>query len=181
MNAGKPLADIDLATSSGFPPIVADGARVLILGSLPSQQSLQKNQYYGNPQNAFWRIMGQLFGAGPELPYSGRTEALRRRRIAVWDVLASSVRPGSMDAAIDIKSAQANDFEAFFDAYPEVTTICFNGKKAEQLFRRLVWPAMCKRADVLRLMSLPSSSPAFAAMPFADKLQQWSRVREVLQ
>jgi len=174
-------ADIDLATASGFPPIVADGARVLLLGSLPSRLSLQKNEYYGNPRNAFWRIMGQLFGAAPELPYSQRVEQLCRSHIAVWDVLACSVRRGSMDAAIVTASARANDFETFFAANPAVTTICFNGQKAEQLFRRLVWPAMCERGNVLRLVSLPSTSPAYAAMPFEQKLQHWARVEEVLQ
>jgi TDG/mug DNA glycosylase family protein len=88
----------------GFAPILGDRARVLILGSLPSVASLEKNQYYGHPQNVFWRIMGELFGAGPDMPYAQRTRILVNARVAVWDVLRSSVRPGSMDADIDRKA-----------------------------------------------------------------------------
>ena len=77
------------SVARGFPPIAAADAGVLILGSLPSQLSLQKQEYYGNPQNAFWRVMGELFDAGPELPYAERADRLVRSGIAVWDVLRS--------------------------------------------------------------------------------------------
>jgi TDG/mug DNA glycosylase family protein len=90
---------------TGFDPIATPDARVLILGSLPSRQSVEKQEYYGNPQNKFWQLMGELFGAGPDVPYAKRTEKLSRRGVAVWDVLRSAVRSGSMDAAIDFKSA----------------------------------------------------------------------------
>ena len=100
-------------SSVGFAPIAAEGIHTLILGSLPSQQSLEKQQYYGNPQNAFWRIMGELFGAGPDLPYHERTVRLTDHGIGVWDVLQSSVRPGSMDSDIRPDTAVANVMAKF--------------------------------------------------------------------
>ena len=97
-----------MASSTGFPPIVDPDATVLILGSLPSRKSLEASEYYAHPQNAFWRIMGEFFGAGPDVPYAKRTVLLKRNNIAVWDVLASSDRPGSMDSDIDIATARPN-------------------------------------------------------------------------
>ncbi len=140
---------------------------MLILGSLPSQRSIAEQQYYAHPQNAFWRIMAELAGATGT--YTERCAALIRRRIAVWDVLAASVRPGSMDADIDTGSAQVNDFKSFFEEHPDVGRICFNGRKAAQLFER----SAAELAAPRELIVLPSTSPAYAAMRFDDKLQHW--------
>src|SRR5690606_38788127 len=97
-----------------FPPIARRDARVLILGTAPSLQSLARRQFYGHPQNAFWRIMGELFDAGLELPYSQRKRRLTAQGIAVWDVLAECERPGSMDHDIAAASIRPNDFATFF-------------------------------------------------------------------
>lgn len=156
--------------SAGFPPIAGGAARILILGSLPGQQSLQATQYYAHPQNAFWRIMADVFAVAGS--YDERCAGLRSAGIAVWDVLASSVRPGSLDADIELASAQANDFVAFFAAHPAVTTVCFNGRKAEQLFERMVMPQLEGGSD-RRYVGLPSTSPAFAAMRYEQKLEIW--------
>jgi len=156
-------------TSAGFPPIVREDARILILGSLPSQASLTAHEYYAHPQNAFWGIMRELTGADGE--YATRCESLKNAGIAVWDVLASSVRPGSMDADIRLKSAVANDFTAFFSAHPSLQLVCFNGKKSEQMFRKF---AQLPDANTsLRFESLPSTSPAYASLSFAQKLRTW--------
>jgi hypoxanthine-DNA glycosylase len=161
----------------GFPPLASDGVRVLVLGSLPGRKSLAEREYYAHPRNAFWRIMGRLFDAGPELPYPERATRLAQARVAVWDVLAASVRPGSLDSSIDLDTARCNDFEDFFERYPEIATLCFNGKKAADLFARLApRPVLQHYAESARLV-LPSTSPAYAAMPFAEKLGRWSIVR----
>lgn len=162
--------------TAGFSPLIGIEARVLILGTLPSQQSLRKRQYYGNPQNAFWRIMGELLGAGPELPYEERTEALVASGVAVWDVLASGTRPGSMDAAIDGRSALPNDFEALYARHPELCLVCFNGKAAEKLYGRLVPDAVRNSFNHVKFVTMPSTSPAYAAMSFATKLEKWSAI-----
>jgi len=159
----------EFTSSPGFPPIARDDARVLILGSLPSRASLQARQYYAHPQNAFWNIMRELTGADGS--YVARCEAIGRAGIAVWDVLSSSVRRGSMDADIHMASAVANDFDAFFETHDRVRLVCFNGKKAEQMFHRFVQPIAL--ANTLTFASLPSTSPAYASLSFAQKLQAW--------
>jgi hypoxanthine-DNA glycosylase len=156
--------------SAGFPPIAGSDAKILILGSLPGQRSLELAQYYAHRQNAFWRIMAELFGV--EGDYADRCRQLMAHRIAVWDVLASSVRPGSMDADIQLESARANDFAGFLSNHGQIRRICFNGRKAEQMFRKLVAPALA--GNLPDLISLPSTSPAYAALSFDNKLEVWS-------
>ncbi|MDY0057667.1 MAG: DNA-deoxyinosine glycosylase [Methyloversatilis sp.] len=155
-----------------FPPVADPAtARVLILGSMPGVASLAAQRYYAHPRNQFWPIMGALFGAGPELPYAERLRVLTAAGIALWDVLESCERAGSLDAAIDARSAQANDFAAFFDAHPGITRIVCNGGTAEKHFRRDVMPQLPPRA--LELVRLPSTSPAHAGMGAQEKLARW--------
>jgi hypoxanthine-DNA glycosylase len=158
-----------MTVSSGFPPVERADARILILGSLPGQRSIAAQQYYAHPQNAFWPIMRELFGA--EGDYAERCALLTASGIALWDVLQSSVRPGSMDADIRLDSARANDFPDFFGAHASLRLVAFNGKKAEQLYASLVAPAGV--ADGLGHVLLPSTSPAYASLPFPDKLAAW--------
>ncbi|HEY9098558.1 MAG TPA: DNA-deoxyinosine glycosylase [Thiobacillus sp.] len=161
---------------TGFPPIADTHTRVLILGSLPGQVSLQRQQYYAHPHNAFWKIMSQLFGAGPELPYAKRAQRLVQNGIALWDVCAAAQRPGSLDADIVHASVVPNDFAAFIQAYPDIGLIGFNGGKAADLYRRLVLPTLPEKLRAIRTETLPSTSPAHATMTFEDKLVRWSAV-----
>ena len=158
--------------SEGFSPIARADARVLILGSLPGARSIAEHRYYAHPQNAFWPIMRELFGIDGD--YESRCDQLRQNRVALWDVLQSSIRPGSMDADIRMTSAVANDFRAFLAVHGEIRLIAFNGKKAEQLFGRLV--SVEDIADGIARAGLPSTSPAYAALPFSGKLAAWSTV-----
>lgn len=155
------------ALLEGFPPVVDDSARSLILGSFPSVQSLAARQYYGNPRNAFWPITGALFGFDATAPYEDRLAALQFHRIALWDVLHKCRRPGSADAKIEPKSMAVNDFGELFTAYPTITTVYFNGKAAATLFHRLAGVDL-----PLRYRLLPSSSPARAMRP-GEKLAAW--------
>jgi hypoxanthine-DNA glycosylase len=164
--------------STGFPPIVDSAATVLVLGSLPSVRSIEAFEYYAHPQNAFWRIMAALFGAAPDMPYKKRTEMLQRNGIAIWDVLASSIRPGSMDSDIDLSTAKPNDFASFLNTYSGIRLVCFNGKKAAAMFERLVLSKYPDLGNTLRFETLPSTSPAFASMPFDAKLRKWSIVAQ---
>ena len=164
------------AVSVGFPPIAAASARVLVLGSLPGRMSLEKQQYYAQPHNAFWKIMGRLFGAAPELPYERRLELLCAHRVAVWDVLAAGERSGSLDSAIVTSSIVVNDFSAFFGAHREISLVCFNGNKAAELYRRRVLPGLTSVIAALETQLLPSTSPAHASRTFAQKLARWSAV-----
>lgn len=121
--------------------------------------------------------MGELVGAGPEIPYPARAQILVDNGIAVWDVLASSVRPGSMDSAIDTSTARPNNFETFLNDHPELRMICFNGQAAARLFDKLVPDTVCQATASLDVVIMPSTSPAYAAMNFADKLEKWSAIR----
>jgi hypoxanthine-DNA glycosylase len=151
----------------GFAPVVDDGARLLILGSFPSVQSLATSQYYGNPRNAFWPITSALFGVETQAPYETRLAALQSHGVALWDVLHMCRRAGSSDAKIDPKTAVANDFGRLFATYTRIRRVYFNGQTAEKMFGRLV--------DVEAPVSyqlLPSTSPA-RAMPPGQKLDAW--------
>jgi hypoxanthine-DNA glycosylase len=162
------------ALARGFPPVIGEGARVLVLGSLPGRASLEAQQYYAQPQNAFWRIMGALIGAGPELGYRRRLARLKSSSLALWDVLAAARRDGSLDAAIVRETAIVNDFASLFERHRRIELVCFNGRTAEELFRRRVLPTMPAWFAEVALHVLPSTSPAHAGMPFALKLERWS-------
>ena len=159
-----------------FPPIVSEKSKVLILGSMPGDASLRARQYYAHPRNTFWRIMGELFGVGPSLPYPERLVRLRSAGVALWDSLKVCERPGSLDASIT--EEVANDFPGFFAKYPRITHIYFNGRKAEMAFRRRALPLLPNDRHVFT--RLPSTSPAHAAMSFEAKVQAWSVVRKAL-
>lgn len=161
-----------------FPPVCAPDATVLILGSMPGVASLQAGQYYAHPRNGFWPIMGELTGAGRELPYAERLARLQAAGVALWDVLQSCVREGSLDSAIDDRSSVANDFEAFFRDHPAIKRVLFNGAKAEQCFRRQV-PGRQAIPDGLVFVRLPSTSPAHAGMSLEMKMEAWRILLEL--
>jgi hypoxanthine-DNA glycosylase len=151
----------------GFAPVVDDGARLLILGSFPSVQSLATGQYYGNPRNAFWPITSALFRFDVQAPYETRLAALQSHGVALWDVLHKCRRAGSSDAKIDPKTLVANDFGQLLAAYHRIRRVYFNGQTADKLFRRLV------QVDApVSYQLLPSTSPA-RAMPPGQKLDAW--------
>ncbi len=151
-----------------FPPVLGECPETLILGSMPSEESLRQSRYYAHPQNAFWPIMGALLGFAPDTPYLERLEILKARKIALWDVLESCVRPGSMDS--DIEGEIPNDFKTLFKANPQIRRVAFNGATAEKLFLK---HAAAFAPHGCALAKAPSSSPAFASMRFERKLELW--------
>jgi hypoxanthine-DNA glycosylase len=161
-----------------FPPIAKPDAHTLILGSLPGQRSLQMQRYYAHPHNAFWKVIAALFGGDGDLPYTKRVRLLTTHRIALWDVLAAAERPGSLDSSIVHASALANDFAKFFRAHRRIRRVFFNGRKAEEMYRRFVLPTLDEEFSYIRYEGLPSTSPAHAGMPFAKKLERWRRIKE---
>ena len=137
---------------------------------MPSPASLRDGFFYGHPRNAFWPIMGEIFGAHKHLPPGQRGEILRSHRIALWDVLAACDRPGALDA--DIRDAVPNDFASFLHEHQDVNVIMFNGGEAFRLWARLVHPALNGRLRHVKYLRLPSTSPAHA-QPFGKKLEAW--------
>ena len=173
--------DLWMTRIYGFSPVVGKQPKVLVLGSMPSVASLEQQQYYAKPQNAFWRIMGAMFDAGPDVDYNERTARLIEAGIALWDVLASCVRPGSLDASIDMTSAQANDLPGLLRKYPTIRAVFFNGRKAEQMFQRWAYADVQIVSPNLTYHAMPSTSPAMASLNFDAKLDRWSKLKDVLE
>ena len=161
---------------TGFPPIAADKARVLILGSMPGETSLARRQYYAHPRNLFWSFMQGFCGGDASRPYEKRLQCLKAHGIALWDVLQHCERDGSLDAGIQSATAVPNDFEGFLCAHPNIRTIFFNGQTAGLCFRKLVWPNLPDRLRKgLTLTILPSTSPANARLPAKAKRAAWRK------
>jgi len=164
-----------------FPPIAAADALVLILGTAPSIASLAKQQYYGHPQNAFWPIMGRLFGAERDLPYEERRQILTEHGVAVWDVFRECYREGSLDTSIHVESESPNEIAQFLRQHRQVRAIFFNGGKSETAFRRHALPQVAELDREFRYTRLPSTSPAHAGRTFAQKLSAWRAVSRALR
>jgi len=153
------------ASLLGFEPVADRRARTLILGSFPSEASLRAGHYYAHPRNQFWPILSELLGEPlVNLPFEARYRRLRAHRIALWDVIQTCERPGSLDASI--REAQSNDFDALLRLAPRLERVLFNGRTAGRFEAHL-------RARGLRTTVLPSTSPAHAGMRYADKLAAW--------
>lgn len=162
---------------SGFPPISNKQAKALILGSMPSEMSIVKQQYYGHQRNAFWPILLSLFNQSPDFDktaYSQRKLLLIKNNIAVWDVLQSCCREGSLDAAIKMDSIKTNDFKKFYSMHANIMRVCFNGAKAEAVYNKYVLPHVKSQFGHLEYIKLPSTSPAYAAMTIQQKTAIWS-------
>ena len=173
------VANAAVTAVCSFPPIATRTSRVLVLGSMPGSASLLAGRYYAYPHNAFWQIMGELFGASPKIAYEQRILLLKRAGLAVWDVMASCVRKGSLDSDIDEASIVPNDFPAFFDAHPQIGHVFFNGAKAEACFLRYVSLQISDRG--LKFTRLPSTSPAHASSSLEKKLRAWRAVAAALK
>ena len=166
-----------MAVLQAFPPIVAPGAHTLILGSMPSAASLEAARYYAHPRNLFWPIVGEILGFSPDAPYIDRITALSARGYALWDVLGSCRRTGSLDSAIQASSMKINDFSTFLATHPEINRIFFNGALAADLFRRRVMPTLGARGETLSLIRLPSTSPANASISRETKNASWAAIQ----
>ena len=162
-----------MTTIYSFEPIENKHARVLILGSMPGQPSLTANQYYAHTQNAFWRIMAEFLQLNPASLYEEKIQALKSAHIALWDVLQSCKRVGSLDSMIASDTQIANDFPTFFHCHKQITHVFFNGTKAEACFKRHVLAKI--NTDSIHLVRLPSTSPAHATLSYERKLAIWKQ------
>lgn len=168
------------AIVESFPPQIGDGCRVLILGTVPSVRSLALRQSYAHAQNLFWPLMGEMFDAGPELDYAERIQRLHRCGIGIWDVLASCERSGSLDSAIVRSTEVPNDIDGLLADHPSIAAIALNGGHAQRAFRRLVLPRISvMRRGSIRLLDLPSTSPANASISLQRKRDSWAVLREL--
>lgn len=158
---------IPAARKRCFDPVVDERTRVIVLGSLPGEQSLARQEYYGNTQNRFWMLMSEVTGVDlVRIDYTSRLKALLEQHVGLWDVVAEAHRAGSLDSRI--RDRNDNDLIALLSRLPKLTTIAFNGGTAARLGLKVLGP----HATRYRVLQLPSSSPAYT-LPYAEKLRQW--------
>lgn len=149
-----------------FESIISLEPRILILGSLPGDLSLELNQYYVHPRNRFWKMMFEIFGTGFSEDYEVRKQLILQNKLALWDVAHSAERKGSMD--VDMKNVSPNQIHELLTEHPTIEKIIFNGKKAEQLF----WKYFDKKTSI-EYISLPSTSPANAQFSYERLIEIW--------
>lgn len=152
-----------------FDPISNPETRILILGSIPGDKSLEMKEYYGHPRNRFWKIISII--TKNELPssYDGKIQLLLNAKIGLWDIAQRAIRKGSLDSAI--KNEHPNDLETFIKSHPQLSTIAFNGSKSEALYKKYF-----KRNENIQYVSLPSTSPANATMSFEEACKKWEEL-----
>jgi hypoxanthine-DNA glycosylase len=156
-----------------FPPVADARARVLVLGSLPGEQSLAQAQYYAHPRNHFWPLISAVIGRDLlPLPYEARLAALRDAGVALWDTVGSARRRGSLDGAI--RDAQSNGLVQLVETLPELRAVAFNGAKSVA-----VGQPQLAGFENLELVTLPSSSPAYT-LPISAKLERWRELARFL-
>ncbi len=163
-----------------FAPLAVPTAQLLILGSYPGVTSLEKQEYYAHPRNVFWEIMADIVGFDSTLEYREKTALLTQAGIALWDVLYSCKRSGSLDSNIESSSIAINDFKTFFRSHPMIRAIVFNGTRAEQEFKKRVVPETAELLMLKQLLRMPSTSPAMASLSYRKKLQSWKAIEKYL-
>lgn len=156
-------------TLHAFPPIIGENPKVLILGSMPSVKSLEKSHYYGHPNNHFWKIMGALFSFDPKAPYAYRTAILQDNGIAIWDVIASCERQGSLDS--NIRNPKYHDVPGLINHYPTITHVVLNGGKAKDVYQKTFAP------HLPHITAHPFFSTSTASrIPYERKFAQWQAI-----
>lgn len=153
-----------------FEPIANQEATILILGTMPGEQSILLNQYYGHSRNKFWKLLFTIFETPFSDDYENRKALILNNNIALWDVLQVCERKGSLDSAI--KNEVANDFKYFLKNHAKINHIFFNGQKAASFFKKYV-----VLDDEYQNTILPSTSPANAGKTFEEKLLEWKKIK----
>jgi len=154
----------------GLAPVVNEYSQVLILGTMPSVESLRKQAYYGNDRNLFWKLMAQVTGKEVPLDYEERKEFLLENKIALWDMCHTCLRDGSLDCAISEEIP--NDIPSFVQKHPGIQAIAFNGKESYRLFAKYFGSI-----DGINLYSMSSTSPANAGIAWEVKVGEWGKLR----
>ena len=159
---------------SSFPPIINKDSKILILGSIPGVKSLEMQQYYAHPQNKFWKIICEIFNEEFTTNYQQRIEILEKHHIALWDVIDTCERKGSLDS--EIRNEEANKIEELLQNFPNIKAIFCNGKKSHKNLQKILG-----KKFRMPIIVLPSTSPANAGLSYFDKLKSWYIILEKLQ
>jgi len=151
---------------SSFPPIISKDSKILILGSVPGVKSLEMQEYYAHPQNKFWKILFETFQEDFALNYSEKLNFLQRNHIALWDVIDSCERKGSLDT--EIKSENHHNILQLLEDFPNIKVIYCNGQKSFKTLGKIL-----PQDFEIPIFVLPSTSPAYT-IPYEKKLEDWS-------
>ena len=158
---------------SSFPPIIDKESKILILGSIPGVKSLEMQQYYAHPQNKFWKIIFDLFSEDFTTDYSERIKILEKYHVALWDVIDTCERKGSLDS--EIRNEEANKIGELILNYPNIKVIFCNGQKSYKNLLRIL-----SNDFHLPIIALPSTSPAHASLKYEEKLKSWNIILKYL-
>jgi hypoxanthine-DNA glycosylase len=161
-----------------LPPVVDDETKVLIVGSMPGKQSLEKQQYYGNPRNHFWPIIGQLFDVAIPNNYEQKIALLRSKKIGLWDSIQSCERQGSLDATI--KNEIPNDFEDLFQRFPQIQLVLFNGGKSFEVFKKHLGLSILMGREFKKMPST-SPIPGKNIKSFEEKVDTWRILKDAIK
>ena len=156
-----------------FPPIIDESSEILILGSIPGQKSLEKQEYYAHPQNKFWRIIFELFNEIFTTDYTKKIQILEKHHIALWDVIDTCERKGSLDS--EIRNEEANKIEDLLHNYPNIKAIFCNGQKSYKNLQKIL-----SKDFHLPIIAMPSTSPAHASLTYEEKLKSWKIILKYL-
>lgn len=158
---------------SSFPPIINNESKILILGSIPGVKSLEMKQYYAHPQNKFWKIICDIFNEEFTFDYAERIKILEKYHIALWDVIDTCERKGSLDS--EIRNDEANRIEELLQNFPSIKVIFCNGQKS---YKNLI--KILSKDFHLPIIALPSTSPAHASLKYEEKLLSWLKIKKHL-
>ena len=155
---------------SSFPPIINENSKILILGSIPGVKSLEMQQYYAHPQNKFWKIICEIFNEEFTTNYQQRIEILEKHHIALWDVIDTCERKGSLDS--EIRNEEANKIEELLQNFPNIKAIFCNGQKSYKNLQKILG-----KKFRMPIIVLPSTSPAYAGLKYEEKLLSWQEIQ----
>ncbi|HEB63454.1 MAG TPA: DNA-deoxyinosine glycosylase [Gammaproteobacteria bacterium] len=158
---------------TSFSAIATIDAKILILGSMPGEESLKQQRYYAHPRNAFWYIMSHILGFDNNITYPEKINRLKASNIALWDVLKRCHRSGSLDSSIQSHSIETNNFKDFYHNHSFIQHVFFNGAKAEQEYKKRVLPTLQNANLSIKYHKFTSTSPAMAARTKEEKLTEW--------
>ena len=158
---------------SSFPPIIDKESKILILGSIPGVKSLEMQQYYAHPQNKFWKIICEIFNEEFTTDYTERIKILEKYHVALWDVIDTCERKGSLDS--EILNEEANKIGELLHNYPNIKAIFCNGQKSYKNLQKILL-----KEFHLPIIALPSTSPAHASLKYEEKLLSWQKIKNYL-
>lgn len=159
---------------TGLAPIVGDNPRIIILGSLPGDESLRRQEYYGNPKNMFWKVIGNVLGETAPSSYPEKLTFLKEHGIALWDVLQAAEREGSLDA--NIQNEEFNDLEGLLQEHPSISVLALNGGKAEKSFSKYLRHHPALRGKRIVPLKSTSMMSLCAGWTLERLSEQWKEI-----